>query len=394
MSARARLGRSLVLVVLAVGVASCSGGGPGPATARSPREAPQSGPSDTEGADPSPSPVPTQSPPPRFRPADEIETREGFRAEVFATGLVHPTAMAYGPDGALYVTQDTGEVVIAAPASGDPELFVDGLRTPLGLVWLGRSLFVSEQGRLTRFRMSGDGVRGPEAVLEGLPFGLHQQDTVVVGPDGRLYLGSGSTCNRCREEDRRSAAILSLTPDGGDLKIVATGLRNPFGLAFQPGTGQLFATVNGVDYIGSDDQPEPAELLVAIQDGAWYGWPTCWPSFRTLSMRGDCEGVEEPVAYLEPHSSADGLVFYTGSSFPARYRGDALVAEWGEYYATTHGRRVDRVVLPEGDELARVSWFADGFEHPLAVTVDPWGGLLVADWGRGVIYRIQYGDSP
>ena len=94
-----------------------------------------------------------------------------------------------------------------------------------------------------------------------------------------------------------------------------------------------------------------------------------------------------PVAYLEPHASADGLAFYTGRSFPASYRGNLFVAEWGQYLDHRFGRRVVRVQLRPGRH-ARVTSFASGFAHPLALLVDHSGALLVADWGRGVVYRI------
>ena len=79
---------------------------------------------------------------------------------------------------------------------------------------------------------------GRRTLVDRLPNGRHQQDNVVAGPDGRLYLGSGSTCNACPQRDRRSAAILSLLPSGKDLQVVASGLRNPYGLAFDA-HGQL-----------------------------------------------------------------------------------------------------------------------------------------------------------
>src|SRR5207237_9959642 len=140
-------------------------------------------------------------------------------------------------------------------------------------------------------------------VVSGRPSALYQQDNVVVGRDGRLSLGSGSTCDACRERDPRSAAILSLRPDGGDLRVVASGLRNPYGLAIQPSTGRLFASVNGQDKLGDG---EPAEEVVEVRRGRFFGWPVCWPSFRTLRLVGSCGGTSPPVAYLEPHSSADG----------------------------------------------------------------------------------------
>jgi glucose/arabinose dehydrogenase len=192
------------------------------------------------------------------------------------------------------------------------------------------------------------------------------------------------------EADRRSAAILSVRPDGRDLRVVARGLRNPFGLAVQPGTGRLFASVNGRDDLPNATAPEPAETVVRVRRGARYGWPSCWPSWRRKRMVGPCAGVTRPVAYLEPHSSADGIAFTQGPSFPARYRDGLFVALWGQYYARRYGRRVDFVALPSG----RVRRFATGFDHPLAVAFDPHGALLVADWGRGVIYRIQRRGRP
>ena len=144
-------------------------------------------------------------------------------------------------------------------------MLVRGLRTPLGLVWRGSTLFVSEQGRLERFALSGGRLGGRRVVVKGIPFGEHQQDNVVFGADGRLYWGSGSTCDACRERSPRSAAILSLRPDGSDLRVVARGLRNPYGLAVQPKTGKLFASVNGQDKLGSGTDPEPAEMVVALR---------------------------------------------------------------------------------------------------------------------------------
>jgi glucose/arabinose dehydrogenase len=268
-------------------------------------------------------------------------------------------------------------------------VLVRGLRTPLGLAWSGSTLFVSEQGRLERFELRGGRLEGRRVLVRGLPFGRHQQDNVVVGPNGRLYWGSGSTCDVCRERDPRSATVLSLRKDGSDLEVVARGLRNPYGLAFQPGTGRLYATVNGQDEIGTPSDPEPAEMLVVVRRGAFYGWPRCWPNARTLHLSGSCRGVSAPAAYLEPHASADGLAFYRGHSFPRSYRGNAFVAEWGEYLSNRFGRRVVRVQLAPNGRARRVSTFASGFAHPLALLVDPGGGLLVADWGRGVVYRIQ-----
>ncbi|MGH3113237.1 MAG: PQQ-dependent sugar dehydrogenase, partial [Gaiellaceae bacterium] len=183
-------------------------------------------------------PAPAEQAPaePAFPRASGISVPEGFLAEIYARGLTQPTALAFGPDGLLYATQNDGRVVRVRPKDRRPRTYADGFDVPLGLTWHRGSLYVSDQGTLYR-----DG----KPIVTGLPFELHQQDNVVAGPDGRLYLGSGSTCNACVEEDPRSAAILSVEPGGSDLRVVATGLRNPYGLVWRKGT--LFASVNGRD---------------------------------------------------------------------------------------------------------------------------------------------------
>ena len=295
-----------------------------------------------------------------------IHVPHGYRATVYATGLDHPTAMSFGPDGRLYVSEDVGAVVSVARGTSRPRPFLRKLVVPLGLLWRGRTLYVSESGKVEAFGANGRRLR---VVLSHLPYLLHQQDAIVAGPDGRLYLGSGSTCDACVERDPRSATILSFRPDGSGLRIVARGLRNPYGLVF---VGRaLYATVNGRDSLGDG---EPAEGVVRVRQGDNFGWPDCWPSFALERLTGSCMGVTPPIAYLEPHSSADGI---------ASWRGDLFVAEWGEYLSNAHGRRVVRL------QRGKATTFATGFDHPLALAVDPAGDLLVADWGRGVIYAIK-----
>ncbi|HZQ82150.1 MAG TPA: PQQ-dependent sugar dehydrogenase [Gaiellaceae bacterium] len=289
----------------------------------------------------------------------------GYHASVYASGLDHPTALSFGPNGRLYVSEDVGSIVSVGRGTTRPRPFAAHLTVPLGLLWRGRTLYVSESGKVEALRSGG----ARRVVVSGLPYQEHQQDAIVAGPDGRLYLGSGSTCDVCKESDRRSAAVLSFRPDGSGLRVVATGLRNPYGLVFVGKS--LYATVNGQDNLGDG---EPADMVVRIRAGANYGWPVCWPDYALRRLEGQCDGVTPPVAYLEPHSSADGIV---------SWRGDLFVAEWGEYLSSEHGRVLVRI------EHGRATRFATGFEHPLALAVDPSGGLLVADWGRGVIYEIR-----
>jgi glucose/arabinose dehydrogenase len=280
----------------------------------------------------------------------------------------------------LYATEEGGRVVSVRPGATAPRVFARGFReSTLGLTWLHGRLYVSDKGRVSVLT-DPDGNRvadGRRALVDHLPNRLHQQDAIVPGPDGRLYLGSGSTCNACRQADRRSAAILSLRPDGSDLRVVASGLRNPYGLAFDP-QGRLWATDNGRD----DERLDAPDELDRIVPGHRYGFPSCYGR----RQGSGCAGTDSPVALLEPHSSADGLAF-APASFAPGMGGDAFVALWGTYFGTARGRYVARVEL---GRRPRVTRFATGLDHPLAVAFTPAGQLLVADWGTGVIWRIAH----
>ena len=312
------------------------------------------------------------------RPAPELRLEAGWTAEKYATGLSRPTAVAFGPDGRLYVAQETGQIVVAGRNSTRPRVLAGGFTTPLGIAWSGTRLFVSSRGRLDSLNLIGGRLRVRRVLLRGLPYGRHQQDNVVVGRDGRLYIGNGSTCDVCTERDRRSATILSVRPNGRGLVVVARGLRNPYGLAFQPGTGRLYATVNGQDDLGD---AEPAETLVHVRPNRNYGWPQCWANFARKRLAGRCTGVEPPAAYLEPRSGAGGIAFADEHT--------AYIALWGQYFGRKHGRTLVRVELGDDGRATGQRVFARGFGHPLAVLVDRAGSIYVSDWERGMVYRLK-----
>jgi glucose/arabinose dehydrogenase len=307
-----------------------------------------------------------------LRPAPALQPCCKLVAEVYATGLKRPTALAFGPDGLLYATQETGEVVAVGRGSSKPRVLARGFATPLGLAWGGSTLYVSAQGYVSKLDVRGRQVVSRRKIVTRLPFDRHQQDTIALGPDGRLYLGSGSTCDVCTEKDHRSGAILSFRQDGGDLRVVARGLRNPFGLVFAGQT--LYISDNARDDLGDE---EPAETVVRFRPGADYGWPRCWASWRLRRLQGSCRGVTPPLAYLEPHSSANTLALWAGR---------LVVAEWGQYLSERWGRKLVAVNVRTGSS----STLVDGFVHPLGLAVEPRaGGLLAGDWSRGVVYRLR-----
>jgi glucose/arabinose dehydrogenase len=303
----------------------------------------------------------------------------GFHATVYASGLSSITALAFGPDGRLYVA--SGDGTIRAVGRSGTTLIAGGFTAPLGLAWHKHVLYVSSTGQIAALTPS-KGYRSftRRVIVTGIPTGRHQNDSIAFA-GGWMYVGVGSTCNACLESNPRSASIMRFHPDGSHAQVYAHGLRNPYGLAVRPATGRLYATDNGRDDFGNS---VPDELNL-IRAGGRYGWPDCWGR----NGGSGCAGTIAPVALFEPHSSADGLTFYTGKSFPTAYRGDAFVAEWGDSVNNLGTGQIVKRVHFVGSR-ATVSTFATGFSHPLAVAIGPSGALLVGDYGTGIIWRITW----
>ena len=196
---------------------------------------------------------------------------------------------------------------------------------------MGSTLYVSAKGDVSRLVVSGQRVVSRKQIVTRLPFGRHQQDTIALGPDGRLYLGSGSTCDVCREQDRRSGAILSFELDGSDVRIVATGLRNPFGLVFDGAT--LYVSDKRATTSARRSRPRRSS---GSSPAPTTGGRAAGRAGGTGGCRARAVGVTPPVAYLEPHSSADSLALWAGTM---------IVAEWGQYLSERWGRKLVQVNL-------------------------------------------------
>ena len=320
----------------------------------------------------------------------------GFSFIKFAD-IYRPTGLAFDSGGQLYVTSFDGTIHILSDGNNDGRsdsdtLFASGFSTALGITLRPgtEEVYVSSNGRITLLRDdNGDGqAEVRETVVDDIPTGLHQNDNLKFGADGWLYMGVGSTCDACNEADARSATLMRFNVDTAESEIIATGLRNPYDIAFHPVTGDLFATDNGRDDLGLD---KPFEELNHIITGGDYGWPDCW----NVQEGSDCAGTETAVAFFDPHASANGLDFYSGTHFPADFQNNAFVAIFGTFLTDGVGTGIARVQLtPDGDSYqSTVSWFAqwpDG--RPLPLVVGPDGAIYVGDYINSVIYRISYGN--
>jgi glucose/arabinose dehydrogenase len=330
----------------------------------------------------------------------------GLRLAVFASGLGSPRFMAWSAGGDLLVSVPRRGHVVGlrdGARSGRADrmwVVAEGLDLPHGLAFRDpRTLYVAETGRVVRYRYDpATGVASsPEVVVPNLPVGgSHFTRTIAFGPDGKLYVSIGSSCNACIERDPRRAAVVRYNADGSGERLFAQGLRNAVGITFDE-RGRLWGVVNGRDWLGDEFPPE---ILVQIKDGRHYGWPHCngrrIPD-PDLGRPGFCETVELPDFEMQAHSAPLGLTFYTGHTFPAEYRGDLFIGFHGSWNRSMKtGYKVVRVRMRDGRPTA-IEDFATGWlvgdrvwGRPVDVSVGPDGALYVSDDSAGLIYRITY----
>jgi glucose/arabinose dehydrogenase len=277
-----------------------------------------------------------------------------------------------------------------------------GLNSPNGVAYHNGSLYVAEISRVLRFDDIGKRLMDPpEPVIVNDTFPKdthHGWKFIRFGPDGKLYVPVGAPCNICLPNDPRYATIMIMNPDGSNLEIFATGIRNTVGFDWHPQTKELWFTDNGRDWMGSDLPPD--ELNCAPQKGMHFGFPYCHGGNISDPEYGDrrpCKEFTFPRQNLGPHVAALGMRFYTGPMFPAKYRNKIFIAEHGSWNRLVPiGYKITLVTLEDG-KATGYETFAQGWlggllawGRPVDVLVMPDGALLVSDDKADAVYRISY----
>jgi glucose/arabinose dehydrogenase len=349
--------------------------------------------------------APLEAPPGFGARPRTVRLPRGFSIALLATGLAEPRFMAFDEAGSLLVADLAGRVYRYPAAGGaidpapvPPPPLLRGLRAPSSLAFHDGYLYVAEMHQVSRYRYDPAGAPGPQEVaVPGLPVGGHATRTVAFGPDGALYVSVGSSCNICQEQDERRAAVLRYQPDGSGYERLAGGLRNAVGLAFQPETGLLWATVNERDWQGNE---VPPDLVTIVRPGEDFGWPRCLPPDAAPQEPGaDCSGVTPPTVGIQAHSAPLGLAFYSGPQVPPAYSGGLVVAQHGSWNREPPAApKLLRIRFaadrPESAEDFATGWQApDGsrWGRPAGLVVAPDGSLIVSDDQAGALYRVRHG---
>lgn len=350
----------------------------------------------------------------------------GFEVNLFVGDLVSPRWIYVLPNGDILVAQSPrGGSAQPNPSSnritlfrdrdkdGRPEFrsdFLMNLNRPHGMALLGDYFYVGNTDAVVRYRYQAGQtqITTPGEKILDLPAGGHYTRNIVANAAGtKLYVsvGSGSNVDENGEDakDPRRAAILEINPDGGGMRVFASGLRNPVGMAWEPVTKTLWTAVNERDALGDELVPD---YMTSVREGAFYGWPYSYfgqnEDPRKKGQRPDLVAkAVVPDFALGAHTASLGLAFYTGTAFPAKYRGGAFLGQHGSWNRSSFvGYKVVFVPFQNGQPSGPLEDFLTGFianaaeskayGRPVGVTVAPDGSLLVADDEGNKVWRVSY----
>lgn len=346
-------------------------------------------------------PEPAPAPDPML---EQINLPDGYSITVFADSVENARSMDLSPSGVLYVgTRSAGKVHALIDSDGDGRaderyLIAEGLQMPNGVAFRDGSLFVAEVSRILRYDDIENRLTNPPepvVVTEDFPTDRHHGwKYIAFGPDDKLYVPVGAPCNVCDRGDPY-AAIHRMNPDGSDLEVFATGVRNTVGFTWHPETEELWFTDNGRDNMG-DDIP-PCELNHAPEAGMDFGFPHIHGNDIPDPEFGEAASLDDfvpPIQELGPHVAPLGMEFMQedGRTRPDRI----LIAEHGSWNRSEKiGYRVTMVSLDDEGSAIAYEPFAEGWlqgeeawGRPVDLEYLTDGSLLVSDDAGNRIYRI------
>ncbi len=337
----------------------------------------------------------------------------GFAVSVFADHLSNPRWMALAPNGDVFLAEPReGKITLLRDSDGDGKAdkvvtFASGFHRPHGLAFHDGALYVGDIDAVWKLDYRDGALSaGARTRVTKQDFGggdYHWTRDIAFSPSGDLYLAIGSGGNVEDTEPATRATVQHVNADG-TLAPYATGLRNPVGIAFYPGTSTLWVTVNERDGYGTQMVPD---YLTHLEKGGFYGWPYAYigphPDPVYGAKRPDLVAkTKTPDLLFQSHSAPLGLVFYEGGQFPAEYKGDAFVALHGSWNADPPtGYKVVRVHFANGKPAGGYDDFVTGFwvsgtrpaqvwGRPAGLLVAKDGSLLIADDAGKTVWRVSY----
>lgn len=369
---------------------------------------------------------------------------EGLTVQRFAEGLDHPRTILVLPNGDVLAAESqspprkdggvqgavmknlmgkagagrkpsANRITLLRDADGDGKAevktaYITGLNSPYGMALVGDTLYVANTDALLAFpyvegetKMSGKPVKIVDLPAKGT--NRHWTKSLAAAPNGWLYIGVGADSNigeAGMNREFRRASVLEVRPENKYIRTFAAGIRNPVGLAFYPGSDQLWTVVNERDMLGSDLVPD---YLTDVDEGDFYGWPWYyWGGFIDPRVEPEAEDrrqyVKRPEYGLGAHTAPLGFTFTAGLDLGERWANGALIARHGSWNREpvagydvvfvkfgANGKPLDALPITLLDRFLA----ADGKTtrgRPADVKVAKDGSALIADDTGGVIWRV------
>jgi glucose/arabinose dehydrogenase len=380
----------------------------------------------------------------------------GFCALVAADAVGHARHLVVAPNGDVYVALQggggaDGGVMALRDANGDgrfeiQQKFGDGSVT--GIALHNGYLYVAKLESVERFKMTPGQLQPSspaEVVVSGLPTEREHHDKgLTFDGDGFLYINVGSPSNACQSRDRQKGVpgmdpcpILEkhsgiwkfdankLNQTQADGVRVVTGLRQEPAIAWHDGA--VYIVMNNRDqldtlwpekFTAEDNATRPAEPMYRAVQGSNFGWPFCFYDYLQQKLVlnpeyggdgktvGRCSQFANPVASFPAHWAPVDLMFYSGTEFPAQYRGGALIAfhgSWNRAPMPQEGYNITFQPFANGKPSGKFAIFASGFAgkaplmnpndavaRPDGIAQAPDGSIYITDSQKGKIWHVFY----
>lgn len=367
---------------------------------------------------------------------------DGYTVTKFADSLNNPRWIYIGPNGDVFVSEANTEKNVVkkvktalsgkaksgntsssadritlfrdADKDGIPEVrstFLTDLNQPFGMLIIGNTFYVANTDGVIAYpyQLGQTKITAQGKKILNLPAGgynNHWTRNIIAGKkENKIYVTVGSASNVAEHgvnEEKRRADILELNPDGSGERIYASGLRNPQGMGYAPGTNTLWVSVNERDGLGDDLVPD---FLTSVKDGGFYGWPySYWGQHEDPRMKDkqQPELVKQaivPDVSLGAHTASLGLAFDEKKAFRGKYAGGAFIGQHGSWNRSQLvGYRVAFVPFTNGKPTGGPEDFLTGFRtgqgtevygRPVGVAFSQDGALLVADDAGNTIWRVS-----
>ena len=361
----------------------------------------------------------------------------GFTVTTFADSLDNPRWVYVAPNADIFVAEantvsdgfkktgietnsrNTSKncILLLRDANHDgvaemKQVFLSGLNRPFGMLILGNKFYVANTDGLWVYpyksgqtQMTAKGTKILD--LPGSGYNNHWTRNLLASRDGKkIYVTVGSSSNVAEhgiEYEKRRANILEINPDGSGERVYASGLRNPVGLAWAPGTNKLWTAVNERDELGDDLVPDYA---TSVMENGFYGWPYAYfgahEDPRRKGERPDLVAKTiVPDIALGSHTASLGIAFNEKNNFPSKYNGGLFIAQHGSWNRSVlTGYRVAFVPFKNGKPTGPAQDFITGFiadkdrsrvyGRPVGTFFLKDGSMLVTDDGGNTVWRVAY----